>query len=112
MDLKKLKDNSLHNLKEIFKKYHYWNYKNTFLLIISLIIFCYFANSPQLYYLVKKMGTLGFLGAFLAGILFVSAFTVAPALVILFDLAKMLNPILVAICAGAGSVVGDYFILN
>ena len=55
---------------------------------------------------ILKIGSLGYLGAFLSGIFFV--FTVAPAAVILFDIANILNPILLLL-AGLGTVVGDYY---
>lgn len=54
----------------------------------------------------------GYIGAFITGILFVSVFTVAPASVVLFFLAETLNPLLVAVFAGAGAVVGDYLIFR
>lgn len=58
------------------------------------------------------IGEFGYIGAFVAGIFFVSTFTVAPAGVALFHLAEFLNPLGIALCAGAGAVLGDYLIFR
>ena len=89
-----------------------WQYKNTTFLIISLLAFVYFLDSDFVQYFIKSIGNLGYIGSFLSGMLFVSIFTVAPASAILFDIAKTLNPYLVALFAGLGAVVGDYIILR
>ncbi len=99
--------------KILRKKWKNWHYKNTFLLIIALFLFFYFIESPAIQFFILKIGSLGYLGAFLAGLLFVSIFTVAPASAILFDLGNsLLNPILIASAAAIGSTVGDLIILR
>ena len=94
------------------QEYTNWKYKNTFLLIISLIVFFYFADTPTVENFISWIGNLGYLGAFLTGIFFVSTFTVTPAAVVLFFLADKLNPFEVALLAGAGAMVGDYLIFR
>ena len=61
---------------------------------------------------ILTLGDLGFLGAFITGVLFVSTFTVAPATVLLFYLADKYQPIEIALIAGLGSVLGDYLIFR
>ncbi len=92
--------------------YKHWKFKNTFLLVISLIIFFYLADTPLIKNTITDIGSLGYFGAFLVGIFFVSTFTVAPATVVLFYLAKELTPLEVAVFAGMGSVLGDYLIFR
>jgi hypothetical protein len=58
------------------------------------------------------VGKLGYLGAFIVGMFFVSTFTVAPSMVVLFFLADTLNPLYVAPIAGAGAVLGDFLIFR
>lgn len=99
-------------MQQLISRYKYWKFKNTFLLIVSLIIFFYFADTPFIKNIITSIGNLGYLGAFLTGILFVSTFTVAPAIVVLFHLAKELAPLEVALFAGLGSVLGDYIIFR
>jgi hypothetical protein len=92
--------------------YRGWKYKNTTLLIVSLIVFFYFADSVIVRSVIHSLGTTGYVGAFVAGIFFVSTFTVAPAAVVLFYLAEQLNPLEVALLAGLGGVVGDLLIFR
>lgn len=96
----------------LIQKYNAWKFKNTFFLIISLGIFFYFADSSFIKNIISSIGNLGYLGAFIVGIFFVSTFTVAPASVVLFYLAKEMNVIEVALLAGLGAVLGDYIIFR
>lgn len=93
-------------------KWKHWPYKNTAFLILSLIVFFFFADTPVIKNTVSYIGNFGYIGAFFVGIMFVSIFTVAPAAVVLFHLAETLNPLGIAIAAGTGGVVGDYLILR
>lgn len=97
---------------DINKEWRHWHYKNTALLIVSLIVFFFLADTPFMKNAISFIGNFGYIGAFFVGILFVSVFTIAPASVVLFYLAETLNPFGVAIAAGAGGVVGDYLILK
>ncbi len=99
-------------IQELADKWSHWKFRNTALLIISLITFFFFAETPFVKNLIQTIGNFGYLGAFFVGILFVSIFTVAPAGVVLFQLADTLNPLGIALAAGTGGVVGDYLILK
>lgn len=89
-----------------------WRYKNTALLVVSLVAFFYLARTPFVDSIIRQIGGLGYLGAFITGIFFVSTFTVAPAAVVLYHLADNLHPIEVALLAGLGAMVGDYIIFR
>lgn len=54
----------------------------------------------------------GFVGSFVAGIFFISIFTVAPAGVMLFEIAKTAPVWEVALFGGLGAVVGDFLIFR
>lgn len=95
------------------KKWRHWRYENTALLVVSLILVFYLAQTPILDNIVKGAGQLGYFGAFIVGVFFVSTFTVAPAVVILYHLAETtLNPLEVAVLAGLGAMIGDYIIFR
>lgn len=94
------------------KKWKHWRYKNTALLILSLVIFFFLSDTPFAKNAITHIGNYGYVGAFFVGMLFVSAFTVAPAIVVLFFLAKTLNPLAISLIAGAGGVLGDYLIFR
>lgn len=104
--------NKLNHRQKRLLGWRKWKYKNTTLLILSLVVFFYFADSPAVKNFINGLGSLGYLGAFITGIFFVSTFTVAPAAVVLFNLADHLNPFEVAILAGLGAVVGDFIIFR
>jgi hypothetical protein len=56
---------------------------------------------------------LGYFGAFLAGIMFPSTFTFVPATTAIVLLAGTeLNPVVVALTAASGAMIGDYLILR
>ena len=94
------------------KRWRHWHYKNTALLLLSLVIFFYLAKTPVVDDLIQQAGTWGYIGAFFAGLFFVSTFTAAPAAVVLFHLADRLHPVEIALLAGMGGVVGDYIIFR
>ncbi len=100
-----------HQIK-LKKQWKRWRYKNTALLILSLIGFYYLLQLPVTDQAIKQIGNLGYLGAILAGIFFVSTFTVAPAGLLLYRLAENLHPAEVALLAGLGAMVGDYVIFR
>lgn len=58
------------------------------------------------------LSTFGYPGAFIAGILFVCSFTIAIGAVALVELAKVLNPVALALVAGAGAVIGNVLIFR
>jgi hypothetical protein len=89
-----------------------WRYKNTIFLALSLIIFYFLAKTDTAKHLLSLIGDWGYLGAFITGMLFVSTFTVAPSILIIYYLAQMLNPLEVAIFAGLGAVISDALIFT
>lgn len=89
-----------------------WKYKNTTLLAISVIALFLLADTAIAHALITQIGSYGYTGAAVTGIFFVSTFTVAPASVVLFHLAQNFNPILIALYAGAGAVIGDLLIFR
>jgi hypothetical protein len=95
-----------------FVRWKSWRYKNTFLLVLSIALFIYFAESDFVQNIIAQVGNFGYIGAFVAGIFFVSTFTVVPAMAVLFHLAEQLHPIEVAVLAGLGAMLGDYIIFR
>lgn len=94
------------------KRWKQWRFKNTILLVISIFLFVTIADSSAVQKAIEYIGTFGYIGVFFVGILFVSTFTVVPAGAVLFYSAQILNPLGVAVIAGAGGVVGDYLMFR
>ncbi len=97
---------------DLFNIYKEWQYKNTAFLIISVIFFLLIAKTPWVQTLFTQLGDWGYVSAVIAGMFFVMTFTAAPALIVIYDLAKALNPIELSILAGLGSVIGDFIIFK
>jgi len=89
-----------------------WKYKNITLAFLGIILAIYLSQVEVFHQFLLHLGTLGYLGAFLAGILFVSTFTVGTGMLILFTLAQNLHPLEIAILAGLGAVLGDLIIFH
>lgn len=96
----------------MFKLWQDWEYKNLTILAISIIIAVVLSKVESFHTFLLNLGGLGYLGAFIAGIMFVSIFTVASSSVILLVLAEKLSPIGIGIIAGLGAVAGDYLIFR
>lgn len=94
------------------KFWHHWKYKNLTLLSIGIIFALFLSRLEGFHSFLLNLGGFGYIGAFLAGILFVSMFTVATGGLILFILAESLHPLEIAILAGIGGVVGDFIIFR
>ena len=92
--------------------WHDFRYKNITLFLISIIVAFIISRYEPLHNFLLSIGGLGYIGAFLAGILFVSTFTVATGAVILLVLAERLSSAEIGIIAGLGAVVGDLTIFR
>src|SRR3989344_909538 len=89
-----------------------FRYKNITLFLISIIIAFIISRYEPFHNFLLGVGDLGYIGAFFAGILFVSTFTVATGAIILLVLAERLSPVEIGIIAGLGAVVGDFTIFK
>jgi len=89
-----------------------WKYKNSFFLALSLLILYLVADSAAVKAVISGLGEWGYFGAFIVGIFFVSTFTVAPSILVVYYLAQTLNPWEVAVFAGLGAVIGDALIFS
>ena len=91
---------------------NHWKYKNLTFLLISLVAAFFVFRNEALHTFLQHLGNFGYIGAFLAGMLFVSTFTVATGAIILLVLAETLSPIEIGLIAGLGAVVGDFAIFR
>lgn len=100
--------------KQKYKKldrWQRWEYKHTTFLLIALFVFILLLDTSFMATIFEFVSKLGYLGVFVAGILFVSVFTAVPAVALLVSFSEF-NPIAVALVAGLGSMIGDYVILK
>lgn len=89
-----------------------WRYKNLTAFFFGLVIAFVISKVEVFHLFLLNLGELGYLGAFIAGVLFVSTFTVATGAVILLILAETLSSIEIGLIAGLGAVLGDLMIFK
>jgi len=89
-----------------------WKYKNLSFLLLSLVVAYFVFRNETLHSYLLHLGSFGYIGAFVAGVLFVSTFTVATGAIILLVLAETLSPMEIGLIAGFGAVVGDYIVFR
>lgn len=84
------------------------------LVILFLTVAAAFWLSRQGFFreAILALGNFGIIGAFLAGILFASSFTISFSIATLLTLAKILPVFLIAPMAGAGAVIGDLLVFR
>jgi len=90
----------------------HWKYKNLTFLLLSLILAFFVLRNETLHSYLLHLGNFGYIGAFFAGMLFVSTFTVATGAIILLVLVETLSPIEIGLIAGLGAVTGDLIIFR
>ncbi|RJP45783.1 MAG: hypothetical protein C4584_02895 [Armatimonadetes bacterium] len=89
-----------------------WKYKNLTIFFISIVVAILLSRTETLHNFLINLGSLSYFGAFIAGIFFVSTFTVATSAVVLLILAESLSPLEIGIIAGLGAVIGDLTIFR
>lgn len=89
-----------------------WKYKNLTLFFLSILFALVLSRFEAFHTFLLNLGELGYVGAFIGGMLFISTFTVATGAVILLVFAERLSPIEIGIIAGLGAVVGDFTIFR
>ncbi|MDP2685417.1 MAG: hypothetical protein Q8P20_10400 [bacterium] len=81
-------------------------------LVLGILVTLFLYQTEPFHQLLRQLGTLGFIGAFIAGMLFVSIFTVSTGVLILLILAERLPLIPLGIIGGLGAVIGDLLIFK
>lgn len=89
-----------------------FKYKYLSLIGVSLIIAAYLAGNQSFHNFLLQLGSLEYVGALIAGVLFVSTFTVAESIVIISILSTNINPVALGLIGGIGAVVGDLIIFR
>jgi len=82
------------------------------IIVLSILIAIILGKTGVLERLITSTQELRFIGSFVAGILFASVFTAAPATVALGEIAQSNSVIMVAIVGGLGALIGDIIIFR
>jgi membrane protein YqaA with SNARE-associated domain len=89
-----------------------YEYKHSTVAVAAIGGFVLALDTTLVQSLLGAVEDMGILGIFIAGLLFVSFFTAAPAVVMLTSLADNFNPLTIAFYGAMGSAVGDWIILR
>lgn len=89
-----------------------WKYPYLSAVGVSIVIGIYLLSNPNFKNWLSGLGSLEYLGALLAGILFTSSFTVAISIAIFAILAQNIHPLALGLIGGVGSVVGDLVVFK
>lgn len=109
--------------KKLTRQYHFrhsfaarwwrrYQYKHTTVALLAIIGFVVALDTALVQAGLHYVEEMGIAGMFIAGMLFTSFFTAAPATVILVTMGGFYNPLEVAFYAGLGTVAGDWIILK
>jgi len=93
------------------QKFH-WKYRNLILLLISFVVAYFILSYKPISSFVQGFAHLGYLAAFILGMLFTYALTAVPATAALYNLGGTINPFLIALIGALGSVLSDYLIFR
>lgn len=96
----------------IAKWWRRYEYKHTSIAISAVVLFVLLLDTTLIQSVLSYVHHLELLGIFIAGILFVSFFTAAPAVVLLLQFLDLYNPFTIALIAGAGAAIGDLLIFT
>lgn len=99
-------------MDKLKRRWHRYHYKNLTYLAVGVLVGFALLTNHTFREMLLHVGSWGYLGALVAGVLFVSTFTMSIGTVLLLFLAETLHPLEIAIIAGVGAVVGDLFIFQ
>lgn len=89
-----------------------WKHRNLLHIVLGIVVAVFLSQNTMFHQILTNLGSLSYLGAFIAGALFVSILTIGTASIILATLSLQISPIVLAVIAGAGAVAGDYIIMH
>ena len=94
---------------EFWKK---WKYPYLTSVLISILVAIFLASNETFKDWLLHLGSLEYIGALIAGSLFVSSFTAAISIVVIAIMTENINPMALALIGGVGAVMGDYLVFK
>jgi len=104
--------NKKRHKRTVKTRWQKFQYKHTTLLVVTVALFILLLDTAIMTSLLSSIEGLGTFGMFIAGALYVSVFTAAASVVILYEMAQIFNPWVVIAIAACGTVLGDFIIMT
>ncbi|MBI2020862.1 hypothetical protein HYS94_05645 [Candidatus Daviesbacteria bacterium] len=89
-----------------------WRYPYLTAVFISILIAIILIQNQAFKDWILNLGSLEYIGALFAGIIFVSSFTAAISIAVIAIMTENINPMALALIGGVGAVMGDYLIFK
>ncbi|MBI3109816.1 hypothetical protein HYZ06_02125 [Candidatus Daviesbacteria bacterium] len=89
-----------------------WKYPYLTAVLISVLLAIILAQNQTFKDWLLNLGSWEYIGALLAGMIFVSSFTAAISIVVIAIMAQNINPMALGLIGGVGAVMGDYLIFK
>lgn len=86
--------------------------RDLFFVIASIVVAIILVQVGVFQSIVLTSKTSHYIASFVAGLFFTSAFTIAPASVVLAHISETASPIMVAFFGAIGAMIGDYIIFS
>lgn len=94
------------------KRHTNHHYKNIFLISVGILAAILLSRSGEFHSALLQLGYVGYLGAFITGMLFVTTFTAPVGTLMLFILTQRYSAVEIGLIAGAGAVLSDILIFR
>jgi len=95
-----------------YSKHRSHKHKNIFVFFVGLLLALAICQNSTFRAFWLNLGNYGYLGAFVAGMLLISTFSIATGIVVLVTLAQRVSPITLGVFALFGAVIGDVLIFK
>ncbi len=99
-------------MKKLHQTWNHWKFKYLTLVVLGFISAFYLAANENFNEFLLQLGSFEYIGAFFAGILFVSSFTMPISAVIFVILSHDIHPVALGLIGGSGAVAGDLVIFK